>query len=180
MLLAVYAFGPVVESQADIEVVQVAIVLNLPPDELTWYANPSSCISLANLLELGKAPVEWHWRPSAWPVSNHVIRRPVRIWSVAGPDVAALDALDGGGAEPLRLPDPDDATANDQLAVELAASLAHLRRVEDSYWEWDWRRDHRGAGFHPEDHLWRAIHGYLDLLAAVQRSAAQQNSPRLY
>jgi hypothetical protein len=166
LLLGAYAFGTVLHSRSDLDVVQVAFVLDLPPDDLTWQALPPSCVGLARLLDLDKTPVEWHLRPAVWPVSNHVIRRPLRIWSTDGPDVAALDALGRGDAEPLRLPEPDDATAREQLAAELAASLAHLRRVEQRYWEPDWRREHRGSGLHPEDHLWRAVHGHLDLLAA--------------
>jgi len=54
------------------------------------------------------------------------------------------------------------------LAAELAASLAHLRRVERDFWERDWRGGHRGLGAYPESYLWDAVHSYLDLLVAVQ------------
>ncbi|MFC5000687.1 hypothetical protein ACFPIJ_22965 [Dactylosporangium cerinum] len=43
-------------------------------------------------------------------------------------------------------------------------SLAHLRRVEAGYWERDWRFAHRDNGVYPENHLWEAVSGYLDLL----------------
>jgi hypothetical protein len=165
-LLGAYAFGTVLESRSDLDVVQVAFVLDLPPDELTWYAQPPSCASLASFLEIDKAPVEWHWRPRLWPVSNHVIRRPLRIWSAEGLDIAALEALGNGDAEVLRLPEPGDAAMREQMAAELAASHAHLRRVADRYWEREWRSQHRGSGLYPEDHLWRAAQGYLDLLSA--------------
>jgi hypothetical protein len=56
--------------------------------------------------------------------------------------------------------------------VELAASLAHLQRVDAAYWEQEWRRERKGLGVHPEDHLWRATHGYLDLLAATHAAGA--------
>jgi len=166
LLLGAYAFGTILDSRADLDFVQVAFVLDLPPEELTWYSHPPSCTGLPDLLELDKAPVDWHWRPGAWPVSNHVIRRPVRIWSAEGPEIIALDALISGDVETVRLPVLDGLAAREQLTTELAASLAHLRRVEDNYWEQGWRRTHRGAGLYPEDHLWRATHGYLDLLAA--------------
>jgi hypothetical protein len=55
---------------------------------------------------------------------------------------------------------------------ELAASLAHLQRVDAAYWEREWRRDHKGLGIYPEDHLWRATHGYLDLLAATRAAGS--------
>jgi hypothetical protein len=166
LLVGAYAFGAVLDTRADLDVVQVAFMLNLPPDELTWYAQPQSCVGLASLLEIDKAPVDWYWRPAVWPVSNPVIRRPLRIWSVDGPDVNALDALERGDAAPLRLPEPTTAEAREQLVAELEASLTHLRKVEAGYWDRDWRRDHRGSGVYPENHLWEAVHGYLDLLTA--------------
>lgn len=53
------------------------------------------------------------------------------------------------------------------MTTELEASLAHLRFVRDAYWQRNWRRANRGLGLYPEDHLWNAVHGYLDLLAAI-------------
>jgi hypothetical protein len=168
-LVGAYAFGAVLEARTDVEAVQVAFVLDLPPDELTWCAQPQSCVGLPDLLEIGKAPVEWYWRPALWPVSNHLIDRPLRIWSINGPDTLALDALERCDAEPLRLPASSEAEFRDQLREELASSLAHLQRVEAGYWERDWRTTHRGSGVYPENHLWDAIHGYLDLLTASRR-----------
>ncbi|MFG2038911.1 hypothetical protein [Dactylosporangium sp. NPDC048998] len=168
VLVGVYVFGAVLEPGTDVPVVQMAFVLDMPADELTWCAQPQSCVGLPSLLEIDKAPVEWYWRPSEWPVANHVIRRPLRVWSLDGPDTAALDALDRGEAEDLRLPAPTDAELHEQLTAELAASLAHLRRVEGGFWDRDWRSAHRGLGIYPENHLWDAVHGYLDLLGATQ------------
>jgi hypothetical protein len=168
-LVGAYAFGAVLDAPADVELVQVAFVLDLLPDELPWCAQPQSCVGLPHLLEIDKAPVDWYWRPALWPVSNHLIHRPLRIWSLDGPDTAALDALDHRNAEELRLPMPTDAEARQQLAEELEASLAHLRRVEAGYWDRSWRNCHRGSGAYPENHLWDAVHGYLDLLEASGR-----------
>lgn len=169
VLAAVYAFGDVLDQPGgDLPVVQVALVLNLPADELPWCVEPQSCAGLPSILEIDKAPVERYYRPAVWPVSNHVIRRPLRIWSPDGVDGAALDALAGGDAEAFRQPAPDPGDAWDQLMQELAVSLAYLRRVEEAYWDGEWRREHRGLGVYPEHHLWNAVHGYLDLLAAVR------------
>ena len=121
-LVGAYVFGAVLEARAAVDVVQVAFVLNLPPHDLTWCAQPQSCAGLPHLLEIDKAPVEWYWRPALWPVSNHVIDRPLRIWSLDGPDTVALDALDRADAETQRLPAPTDADAREQLTTELAAS----------------------------------------------------------
>jgi hypothetical protein len=175
-LLAAYAFGAVLERGVEVPVVQVAFVLDLPADELTWCAQPQSCVGLPSVLEIDKAPVDWYLRPAVWPVSNHVIRRPLRIWTTGGPDEAALDALARGEAEPLRQPAPTREQEDEQLSAELAASLVHLRRVEDGFWSRDWRAGDRGLGVHPEHHLWDAVHGYLDLLAAVE--APDRGSPR--
>jgi len=45
-------------SRADLRVVQMALVLTLPAEELTWCAQPQSCVGLPRLLEIDKAPVE--------------------------------------------------------------------------------------------------------------------------
>ena len=168
VLVAAYTFGAVLDGAAELPAVQVAFVLDLPADELTWCVQPQDCTGLVGLLELEKAPVDWYWRPAVWPVANHVIRRPLGVWSAAaGVDEAALDALARGEAERLRQPAPADDDLQDQLSTELQASLAHLRRVESAYWEREWRSAHRGLGVDPEHHLWNAAHGYLELLAAA-------------
>src|SRR5258705_298229 len=63
-LVGAYAFGAVLEPRTDVPVVQIAFLLNLPADELTWCAQPQSCTGLPHLLEIDKAPVEWYWRPA--------------------------------------------------------------------------------------------------------------------
>lgn len=172
VLLAAYAFGEVLaqrrEDHADFGSVQVAFVLDLPPADLTWCCQPQSCSGLPSILEIDKAPVDWYWRPAVWPVSNHRIQRPLRLWSLDGPDTDALDALARHEAESLRLPEPPPEQAAEQLTAELEASLAHLRSVQKSYWQPNWRKEHRGFGIYPENHLWDAVHGYLDLLAAIR------------
>ncbi len=64
--------------------------------------------------------------------------------------------------------------------LELEAALAHLRRVDERYWERDWRAEHKGLGGYPEGHLWRGAHGYLDLLHALaSRRAEVDTRPNL-
>jgi hypothetical protein len=46
--------------------------------------------------------------------------------------------------------------------------------VVEGYWDREWRADHKGLGWYPEDHLWRAAHGYLD----VMRGLAGRLSPK--
>src|SRR6266536_215671 len=96
VLLAAYVFGAVLDGRTEVPVVQVAFVLDLPADELTWCTHPPSCAGLPRLLEIDKAPVDWYWRPAVRPVSNHAIHRPLRIWSTDGVDDAALAALARG------------------------------------------------------------------------------------
>jgi len=40
--------------------------------------------------------------------------------------------------------------------------------VLDHYWEHDWRREHRGDGIYPENHLWRASQAIRDIEAAIE------------
>jgi hypothetical protein len=40
--------------------------------------------------------------------------------------------------------------------------------VRASYWEHDWRREHRGFGRYPVHHLREAVQGYLDLYDATE------------
>jgi NAD(P)-dependent dehydrogenase (short-subunit alcohol dehydrogenase family) len=56
-----------------------------------------------------------------------------------------------------------------QRAGELQAALDHLRGVRDSYWDYSWRRENRGGGRYPENKLWEAVQGYLDLLDPAHR-----------
>ena len=88
------------------------------------------------------------------------------------PDAPTLDALGERRLGDLHRLIPTAAEEAEQLQTELAASLAYLQRVEAAYWEREWRRDHKGLGSYPEDHLWRAIHGYLDLLAATRTAGS--------
>jgi hypothetical protein len=167
-LLAVYAFGPVLDHPGqDLEAVNIALVMGMSADELPWAAEPPGCSSLAHLLRLDKAPVWRRWRPAEWPVANHEIRRPMLIWSREdGVQTAALDALAERRAEPFRLADADDDVLAEQIAHELEASLTHLRTVRDRWDDIGWRRAHQRNGRYPEDHLWHAVDGYLDLLDA--------------
>jgi len=91
----------------------------------------------------------------------------VRIWSVDdGPDERALTALEARDFGSLKRLIPEPADERLQLREDLGAALAHLREVRDKYWDHGWRREHRGYGRHPENDLWEAVEGYLDLLDA--------------
>lgn len=94
-------------------------------------------------------------------MANHVIKDPVRFWSREGPDEDVLAALAERRFGDLpRFAGP--AGVQEQTAA-VAAALSHLRAVRDSYWDRDWRREHRGLERYPEHELWDAVNGYLDL-----------------
>lgn len=173
-LVAVYAFGPVLDRPgADLDAVNVALVVGLRAAELGWGVETPACTSLAHLLRLDKAPVLRRWRPAEWPVANHEIRRPMLLWSREdGVQTAALDALAQRRAEPFRLADPDNAGLAEQISGELETSAELLREIRDRYWDIEWQRAHHRDGRHPEDHLWQAVDGYLDLLDASKSRGA--------
>ncbi len=161
-LKAVYAFGEVLDGTDPLDAVQVAVTINLPPEEVPWESTPEGADWLADELRLSKGGFLYFWRSYLDPAWNHYIRGPVRIWSVDdGPDeqaLAALEARDSGSLNRL-VPDPVDERL--QLRDDLDAALAHLREVRDKYWDHDWRRERRGYGRHPENELWEGVEGSL-------------------
>lgn len=162
-----YTFGALLDERpGELEAVELALVCDSPADELSWCAEPPWTLGIVEVLRLNKAPVRWYFRPATWPVSNHVIREPLRIWSLDGVDEHALDALEAGQPQPLRLPARSPAQQSEQQAAELVAARWQLRYVRDHYWDRDWRAAHHGHGIYPETHLYNAVSGYLDLLDA--------------
>jgi hypothetical protein len=146
-LRAVYAFGEVLDGAGPLDAVQVAVAINLPPEEVPWQSTPKGTDWLADELRLSKGGFLYFWRSYLDPAWNHYIRGPVRIWSIdGGPDEQALAAGDSGSLNRL-VPDPVDERL--QLRDDLDAALAHLREVRDKYWDHDWRREHRGYGRYP-------------------------------
>jgi hypothetical protein len=166
LLLAIYTFGPLLEHHTEVEAVDIALVCDAPADELSWRAEPPWTLGIVEVLRLNKAPVRWYFRPATWPVSNHLIREPLRIWSLEGADEQALAALADSQAQPLRLPAPSRTEQREQQAAELAAARWQLRQVHNSYWDRNWRHTHSRHGVYPETHLYNAVSGYLNLLDA--------------
>ncbi|GAB1515058.1 hypothetical protein JCM33774_71000 [Actinophytocola sp. KF-1] len=163
-------FGEVLKGDDPLDHVKVALVLNLPSEEVPWESQPDGTGWLVNTLRLDKGGFAYWWRSHQDPVWNHYIREPVRFWSVDGPDEDVLRALAERRFSDLpRL----TATADEvrgHTAAALAAALARLREVHANYWERDWRRQHRGNYRYPENALWEAVDGYLDLLDAARPS----------
>jgi hypothetical protein len=50
-----------------------------------------------------------------------------------------------------------------ELQIERDVGRRHLAMLTESFYDQDWRREHRGEGLHPEDHLWWAAAAFLEL-----------------
>src|SRR5438876_10435549 len=83
-VVAGYVFGALLEGNAELERIEVALVVAGPPEVVPWLASPAHLEALADSLRLPKLPVSWWWRPVDWPVWNHMISRAVRFLSADG------------------------------------------------------------------------------------------------
>lgn len=128
-LLEAYVFGDVLRGADPLDAVEVALVLNLPPQEVIWETTPRGTEWLADHLRLSKGEFIYLWRSNLDPVPNHHIRAPVRFWSLAGPDEDVLLALSERRLDDLpRVTSPPGAEGA-QRAAEMRAALDHLRSV---------------------------------------------------
>jgi hypothetical protein len=170
MIVEAHVFGEVVTGPDTVEVIWLALVVDLPVEEVTWLARPAQAEATVSLLRFDKYPLRWWWRSKAWPVWNHRISQPVRFWSKKdGPDEVALGRLADRRLSDLEIQGPPEQSMyRAQLQIELEASRRHLERVVDSYHDREWRRDHKGFGVYPEDHLWWATQGFLELDDALE------------
>lgn len=161
-----YVFGEVLDGADPVESVQVAFTIDLPADEVPWCSQPVGTAWLVDSLRLDKGGFAYWWRSRHEPVWNHVIREPVRFWSLDGPDEIVLDALRARRFADLPRITASPAEVRRRAQAELDGALGQLRAVHQKYWDRDWRHEHRGLGRYPENHLWEAVDGYLDLLDA--------------
>ncbi|TYB58099.1 hypothetical protein FXF51_38265 [Nonomuraea sp. PA05] len=160
-----HVFGALTEGADPIGEIEVAFVLNLPPQEAAWGTHPPGTAWLVDFLRLDEGGIAYWWRSSGEPVANHRIREPVRFWSLDGIDKGVLEALRErrfGALRDAGAPGGPGPVA--PVAEELEAALEHLRAVHGAYWDRQWRREHRGLRRYPEHHLWEAVRGYLELL----------------
>lgn len=162
-----YVFGEVLDGTDPIDRLEVAFVLDLPPEEVPWESHPRGADWLVDVLRLDKGGYAYWWRSRHDPVWNHHIRGPVRFWSLNGPDDDVLLALSERRFADLPRVTADPAETHERAVTELDAALARLQDVHRNYWERDWRREHRGNYRYPENELWEAVDGYLDLLNAT-------------
>jgi hypothetical protein len=163
-----YVFGDVLRGPDSLECVEVILAVNLPPQEAVWGARPRGTLWLADQLRLSKGGFCYWWRSHLDPAWNHHVQEPVRFWSRDGTDEEVLRALAERRFADLPRQAPSPAARREQLAAELDTALSHLRAVHASYWDRDWRREHRGSGRYPENELWEAVDAYLDLRGAAE------------
>lgn len=165
-----WATGELLSDAPELEVGAVVLVLDEPAEDVPWLALTRSGAFVGDRLRLGKRPLTWSWRPTAWPAWNPENRRLVRYWTAAdGIDEPVVDALRAGdvGELPVVEPQPDELAA--QLRKELDVSRRHLDATLDGYWDGDWRREHKGFAVGPEDHLWRAAQAVREITDALGR-----------
>ena len=124
-LLEAYVFGDVLRGVDPLDFVEVALVLNLPPQEVIWETTPRGTEWLADYLRLSKGGFAYFWRSHLDPVSNHHIRGPVRFWSLAGPDEDVLLALSERRLDALPQVTSPPGAEGAQRAGELQAALDH-------------------------------------------------------
>jgi hypothetical protein len=168
-----YVFGEILDGADPIERLRVAFTLNLSPEEVPWCSQPRGTPWLVDSLRLDKGGFAFWWHSRHEPVWNHAIHEPVRFWSLDGTDEAVLDALRDRRFADLPRLQASPAELRRHTEAELDRALGHLRAVNEKYWDRDWRNEHRGGGRYPEDQLWEATHGYLDLMDAVHRLDAE-------
>lgn len=163
-----WAAGDILGAVRDLEWVTVALVVDLPVDDVPWLGEPTGSQHWASATRLAKNPVVPRWRSASAPVWNHRIDRPALLWNendgIAEATLAAL--LDGRG-EDVRLPAPTEDERHARLDDELAVSLRALRAATADYEDRRWRP---GKLEPVADALWRAGDGYLDILDAVRRN----------
>jgi hypothetical protein len=167
-VVELWVFGDLLGVQKDLDVIEVALVTDLPVDEVPWLTEPLGAEHWANSTRLSRNPFSAVWRSAGAPVWNHRVERPALIWSAAGGiDEEALVAVSDGTAEPVRQAAPSPEELGQRIDDELAVSLAALRRANQDYTDRRWAP---GKLTPHSDALWRTTTGYLDLLDARARS----------
>jgi hypothetical protein len=163
-VVALWAVGEVLEGPHDLDVITVALAVDLP--EVPWLTEPAGAEHWSNATRLSRNPIRPLWRSAHRPVWNHEIHRPALLWD-AGTGVAAdtFAALAEGRCEPVRLAAPTPAELDRCLAEEVDISLRALRDSTAVYGERRWAP---GKLTPLSDALWHASEGYLDLLQARQ------------
>jgi hypothetical protein len=161
-VVQLWVFGPLLDSQADLDSVDVALAVDLPT--VPWLSAPTGAAHWANATRLSRNPFTPVWRSVRAPIWNHFVVRPVLVWD-AGNGIAedALTAVRNGDADRLRLPAPSAESLRSRIDEELAISLDAMRSRVAIYEEKRWSP---GKLEPVADAVWSVTKGYLDLLDA--------------
>jgi hypothetical protein len=164
-VIAGYVYGALVDGDDELEYVLIALVVDEPAERVPWLSRPAHLEALAKFIRLDKVPIGWWWRPVEWPVWNHQIPRAACFWTRDnGRDERVIEALRAHSIDGIQLAEPADADSlRAQVEVERATARRHLASVTNSFGDRDWRRDHKGDGAYPEDALWAAAAGFVEL-----------------
>lgn len=169
-LAELWVTGALLDPVDEIEHGSVVLMIDLPPDELPWLAVHPTAEWIGDRLRLGKRPLWWSYRPTAWPPWTYRDRRVARFWSAtSGLDDEVIDAL--RTQRPLTVVEPARDELLAQLGIELVVAKAHLRSILDHYWDQDWRRTN-GHDTSPEDQLWRAATAVTEIEAALDEQTS--------
>ncbi|MFS8098415.1 hypothetical protein LFM09_14880 [Lentzea alba] len=161
-VVELWVFGDLLDVPKDLEVIQVALVTDLP--EVPWLTEPTGAEHWANSTRLSRNPFDARWRSKNGPVWNHRIVRPALIWSAQdGINEEALVAVGDGTAELVRQAAPTPEELAERIEDEREVSLRALRQASQDYTD---RRWSPGKLTPYSDALWRTTTGYLDLLDA--------------
>ncbi|SDI77895.1 hypothetical protein SAMN05192558_112100 [Actinokineospora alba] len=160
-----WAAGEILEPVDELDAVTVALVVDLPVDDVAWLTEPSGSQHWANAAKLQTAPVTVRWRSARAPVWNHVLRRPALIWDLDnGIAESTLDAIGDGDTADVRVDEPSTDAMAQRLADDLAVSLRALSSRTAHYADRRWKP---GKLEPVADALWHASEGYLDLVKAI-------------
>jgi hypothetical protein len=163
-VVELWVFGDLLDVPRDLDVIEVALVTDLPVDEVPWLTEPQGAEHWANSTRLSRNPFAALWRSKDAPVWNHRIERPALLWSAAdGINEEALVAVSDGTAELVREAAPSPEELRKRVEEELEVSLRALRRANQAYTDHRWSA---GKLTPHSDVLWRTTSGYLDLLDA--------------
>ena len=152
-----------------LEAGSVVLVLDVPVEEMPWLARHAAGEWVGDQLRLGKRPINWCYRPLAWPAWNNDHRRLVRFWTARdGRDASVIEALRNRRLDQLTVVEPSTEHLAEQLREELTVSRQHLREMLARYWDDAWRREHAGYDESPENHLWRAASAVSEITDTLE------------
>jgi hypothetical protein len=169
-----YVFGGLIDQDGELELVELALMVDARPQEVPWLGRPARLEAVAALLRFDRLPLRWWWRSADGPVWNHHIRHAVRFWTAEGGlDGVVVDSLAAGRIERLPITEPADRPQLiAQLRAERAVSRRHLAEVIERFYDRDWRSEHKHEGVFPQDHLWWAAAGFLELDNALRHESS--------